>query len=61
MQRPQLELWIAEPHPTPPIYQQLTSAQRSSLVSHLAGLLLRMVQKPQTPSLPSTPPKTHER
>ena len=26
MQRPQLELWSAEPHPTPPIYQQLTPA-----------------------------------
>ena len=61
MQRPQLELWSAEPHPTPPIYQQLTPAQRSSLVTHLAGLLLRMVQKPPILSLPSTPPKTHER
>jgi len=61
MQRPQLELWSAEPHPTPPIYQQLPPAQRSSLVSHLAGLLLRMVQKPPTLPLPSTPPKTHER
>ena len=28
MQRPQLELWSAEPHPTPPIYQQLTPADR---------------------------------
>jgi hypothetical protein len=61
MQRPQLELWSAEPHPSPPIYQKLTPAQRSSLVSHLAELLLRMVQKPPTLSLPSTPPKSHER
>ena len=58
MQRPQLELWSAEPHPTPPIYQQLTPAQRSSLVSHLAELLLRMVQKPSTLPLPSNPTKT---
>ena len=33
MQRPQLELWSAEPHSTPPIYQQLTPQQRSSLIS----------------------------
>jgi hypothetical protein len=62
MQRPQLELWSAEPHPTPPIYQQLTPAQRSSLVSHLAELLLRIAHnKPPTRPLASTPPKSHER
>jgi hypothetical protein len=60
MQRPQLELWSAEPHPTPRIYQQLTPQQRSSLISHLAELILKRVQDP--PTLP--PPaqsKHHER
>ncbi len=61
MQRPQLELWSAEPHPTPPIYQQLTLEQRDRLVSHLAQLLLRMVQNPSPLPPPSTPPKSHER
>ena len=62
MQRPQLELWSAEPHPTPPIYQQLTPQQRSSLISHLAELILKLVQDP--PTLPPPPPtqsKHHER
>jgi len=57
MQRPQRELWSAEPHPTPPIYQQLTLEQRDHLVSRLAELLLRMVQNPS----PVPPPKHHER
>jgi hypothetical protein len=61
MQRPQLELWSAEPHPTPPIYQQLTSRQRSSLVNHLAQLILKLVQDPPTTASPSTQPKHHER
>ncbi len=63
MQRPQLELWSAEPHPAPPIYQQLTLEQRDHLVSHLSELLLRMVQNPSPlpPPPPSTPPKSHER
>ena len=61
MQRPQLELWSAEPHPTPPIYQQLTSQQRSSLVSHLAELILKLVQDPPTQPLPPTQSKHHER
>jgi hypothetical protein len=60
MQRPQLELWSAEPHPTPQLYQQLTPQQRSDLVSHLAELMLRLVQSPPHPPT-STPPKDHER
>jgi hypothetical protein len=28
MQAPQLELWSAEPHVTPPVFQQLTPPQR---------------------------------
>ena len=62
MPRPQLELWSAEPHPTPPIYQQLTPAQRSSLVSHLAELILKLVQaSPILLPPPPTETKHHER
>ncbi len=61
MQRPQLELWSAEPHPTPSVYQELTPQQRGDIVSHLAQLILRMVQelaaKPSTQTLPTN----HER
>jgi len=58
MQQLQLELWSAEPHPTPPGYQQLTPQQRNSLVDHLAQLILKLVQDPP---LPSTPAEPHER
>lgn len=58
MQQPQLELWSAEPHPPPPVYQQLTSQQRNSLVDHLAQLILKLVQDPP---LASTPAEPHER
>ena len=63
MQRQQLELWSAEPHPTPPLYQQLTPQQRSRLVNHLAGLILKMVQENVTLPHPLTSTKTkdHER
>lgn len=66
MQRQQLELWSAEPHPTPPLYQQLTPPQRSRLVNHLAGLILKMVQENVTLAHPlnpltSTQTKDHER
>jgi hypothetical protein len=60
MQRQQQELWSAEPHPTPQLYQQLTPQQRSSLVNHLAKLIVQLVQDP--PNLPtSTETKNHER
>lgn len=58
MQQPQLELWSAEPHPTPPVYQQLTPQQRNSLIDHLAQLIFKLVQDPPVPSIP---PKHHER
>ena len=58
MQQPQLELWSTEPHPTPPVYQQLTPQQRNSLVDQLAQLILKLVQDAP---LPSTPPEPHER
>jgi hypothetical protein len=59
MQRSQLELWSAEPHPTPPLYQQLTPKQRRQLVSHLAELILKMV--PSRPTPPTSTPKDYER
>ncbi len=58
MQQPQQELWSAEPHPTPPVYQQLTPQQRNRLIDHLAQLILKLVQDPPVPSIP---PKPHER
>lgn len=58
MQQPQLELWSAEPHPTPPVYQQLTPQQRNNLVDCLAQLILKLVQDPP---VPSTSPEPHER
>ena len=60
MQRQQLELWSAEPHPTPQLYQQLTPQQRSDLIHQLAPLLLKRVQNPPQPQ-PSTPTQDHER
>lgn len=61
MPPPQLELWSAEPHPTPPVYQQLPTEQRRLLVSHLAGLILSIVQIPATSPPPSTEGTDHER
>ena len=58
MQQPQLELWSTEPHPTPPVYQQLTPQQPNRLVDQLAQLILKLVQDPP---LPPTPPEPHER
>ena len=60
MQRPQLELWSAEPHPTPQLYQKLTPQQRSQLASHLAELILKLVQNPPNPPT-ALPTKDHER
>ena len=61
MQAPQPELWSAEPHPTPRVYQQLTPQQRSRLVSHLAQLILQWVQAVPLYPPPSTENKDHER
>jgi len=61
MQPPQLELWSAEPHPTPPVYPQLTPQQRTHLVSHLALLILKMVQAVAINPPPSTENPNHER
>lgn len=62
MQQPQLELWSAEPHQTPPAYQHLTPQERSRLVSHLAQLILKLVQAPApNPPPASTPIQDDER
>lgn len=61
MQQPQLELWSAEPHPTPPIYPQLTPEQRSRLLSHLAQLILKIVQELPTHQPTPTENQDHER
>jgi hypothetical protein len=61
MKRQQLELWCAEPHRTPQLYQQLTPEQRSSLVDHLARLILKIVlATSSTPPNPSTSKDSHE-
>jgi len=61
MRAPQLELWSAEPHPTPPVFQQLTPQQRSRLVHCLAQLILRLVQPLPTNPPPSAQNQAHER
>lgn len=61
MRPPQLELWSAEPHPTPRVYQQLTPQQRSHLVSHLVQLILKWAQVVPTNPPPSTQNQNHER
>lgn len=61
MRPPQLELWSAEPHPTPLVYQQFTPQQRSHLISHLVQLILKLVQAVPTDPSPSTERHNHER
>jgi len=61
MRTSQLELWSAEPHLTPPVYQQLTTQQRSHLISHLVQLILKLVQAPPINPLTSAEPQAHER
>lgn len=61
MQAPQLELWSAEPHRTPLVYQQLTLEQRSQLIRHLVQLILKLAQAvPPHPS-PATQNYHYER
>ena len=57
----QMELWCAEPHPTPRIYSALNPEQRTRLILHLAFLMLKLVRNPSPAKGPSTPNKTHER
>ena len=55
----QLLLWSAEPHPTPPIYRELTPEARRLLIEQLARLMLKEVQA-NHPERPNSPPH-HER
>jgi len=55
----QLQLWSAEPHPTPPVYQELTPEARSRLIEQLARLMLKQVQANQ--SEPANNSSRHER
>jgi len=55
----QLQLWSAEPHPTPPIYRELTPEARRLLIEQLARLMLKEVQA-NHPERPKPPPH-HER
>ena len=57
----QMELWRAEPHPTPRIYSQLTPEQQARLALHLAFLMLKGIRQQNTPPPLSTPVKTYER
>jgi len=61
MQRQQLELWSAEPHPPPPLYQELTPQQRSNLINQLAQLMLKLVQERPSHRPSITEDKDHER
>jgi hypothetical protein len=62
MPAPQLELWSAEPHTTPPVHQQLTPRQRKALIEHLAELILKATQATPNPPSTVTPSKaSHER
>lgn len=56
-----MELWCAEPHLTPRIYEQLNPEQRTRLILHLAFLMLKRVRHQTVPKAPPTPSKTHER
>jgi hypothetical protein len=57
----QRELWRAEPQAAPRICQQLSTGQRTRLISHLAFLMLKRVRQQATAKPPPTPSKTYER
>jgi hypothetical protein len=57
----QMELWCAEPHLMPRIYEQLNPEQRTRLILHLAFLMLKRVRHQTVPKAPPTSSKTHER
>ncbi len=61
MHSSQIELWCAEPHPTPRLYGQLNPEQHQRLILHLAFLMLKRVRHQASPKTPSTFPKTYER
>jgi hypothetical protein len=57
----QMELWCAEPHRTPRIYEQLNPEQRTRLILHLAFLMLKRVRHRTVPQTPPTSSRSHER
>jgi len=57
----QMELWYAEPHLTPRIYEQLNPEQRTRLILHLAFLMLKLVRHQTVPQTPPTSGQPHER
>ncbi len=61
MRPPQLELWSAEAHSTPRVYQQLTPQQRTQLIGQLVQLILKLAQALPTRPSPATKNQTHER
>jgi hypothetical protein len=61
MRPPQLELWSAEPHRTPPVYHQLTPEQRQQLIRHLVQLILKLAPAVPPPPAPATENPPHER
>jgi ABC-type uncharacterized transport system involved in gliding motility auxiliary subunit len=60
MQRQQLELWSAEPHPTPQLHPQLTPSQQDRLIQHLAELMLKLAQASSLLPSPPTPTQGHD-
>jgi len=56
-----MELWCAEPHLTPRIYEQLNPEQRTRLILHLAFLMLKRVRHQTVPQTPPTSGQPHER
>ena len=61
MQPNQMELWCAEPHLTPRIYDQLNPEERRRLVLHLAFLLLKVGRHLSASKTSPTSGHTHER
>jgi hypothetical protein len=56
-----MELWCAEPHLTPRIYDQLNPEERRRLVLHLAFLLLKLGRHLSASKTSPTSGHTHER
>ncbi len=57
----QMELWCAEPHLPPRLYEQLNPEQRTRLILHLALLMLKRVRPQTVPKTPPTSNQSHER
>ena len=57
----QMELWCAEPHLTPRLYEHLNPEQQTRLILHLALLMLKRVRPQTVPKAPPTSGQPHER